>query len=236
MQQTKLFFRSLSGFTICICSANCKKNTDKTVPDCKIVAAVSGSNATSFTYNAEGKLSSRGNSVGTDMFAYSGNTITIYSITMAGLSKTKVVTLNMNGLALKVSETNRAGVKLSDVTYEYVGDELKKEIYATPVGDTLITTYTYSGGNLVSSQTNSQNNMFTYSKNIPAQTGDLWSISNLVQGYETVRTKNALTSIESPPGSISTINYVFDADKKITTINRISDGVLFSNNYQYECN
>jgi YD repeat-containing protein len=145
MKKNQLCLTLLAGFIISNCLLSCKKDAAPSKPDCKIVAVISESNATPFTYDADGRLSSKNSSTGTDRFTYNGNT------------------------------------------------------------------------------------------DVPAQTGDFWNLSNLVQGYETVRTKNALTSIESG-GSISTINYVFDAEGKITGLNNISNGVLVTLSYQYECN
>lgn len=235
MKKNQLCLLLLAGFIISNCLLSCKKDAAPSKPDCKIVAVISESNATSFTYDADGRLSSKNSSTGTDRFTYNGNTINITSTTGTTVNTIKTVTLNANGLASNVSTNNGAGTHLSDIVYEYNGTELSKETFTTPLGDTFITVHTFSDGNMISSQTNSNTITFGYSTDVPAQTGDFWNLSNLVQGYETVRTKNALTSIESG-GSISTINYVFDAEGKITGLNNISNGVLVTLSYQYECN
>lgn len=235
MKKNRLYLPLIAGFIISNCLLSCRKDVVPSKPDCKIVGIISGTNATSFTYNAEGKLSSKNSSAETDKLTYNGNTITITSTNGTKVIAIKTVTLNANGLASKVSTTDGAGTKLFDIVYDYNGAELSKETFTTPAGDTSITTHIFSNGNMISSQIDSVNISFQYSTGIPAQTGDFWNASNLLQGYETIRTKNALTSFEST-GSISTINYVFDADKKIIGLNNINNGVLLTFNYQYECN
>lgn len=236
MKKNQLFLTALVSLFIIAGFVSCKKDATPTKPDCKIVGVAAAGNAISFTYNADGKLSSKNSSTGTDRLTYNGNTITITTTTGTQVSTIKTVTLNVNGLASKVSTNDGAGTHLSDIVYEYNGTELSKETVTTSAGDTFITTHTFSGGNMITSQSDANITTLNYSNNIPAQTGDLWSFSNLQQGYETIRTKNALTSIESPgSASISTINYVFDADGKITSLNNISNGVLFTFSYQYEC-
>ena len=233
MKQNKLCLTLLAGLIISNCMLSCKKDTATSKPDCKIVAVISGSNATSFTYDVNGRLSSKNSSAGTDRFTYNGNTINITSITGTTVNTIKTVTLNAKGLASNVSTNNGAGTHLSDIVYEYNGTELSKETFTTPLGDTFITLHTFSDGNMISSQSNTAT--FGYSPDIPAKTGDFWSLSNLVQGYEIVRTKNALTSIEDG-GSIATLNYVSDARGKITSLNSIANGILVTLSYQYECN
>jgi len=234
-KKNQLYLVLLAGFIVGNCFLSCKKDAAPSKPDCKIVAAILGSNATSFTYDADGRVISKNSSTGTDRFTYNGNTINITSTNGTTMNTVKTVTLNANGLASNVSTNDSAGTHLSDIVYEYQGTELSKETFTTPLGDTFVTIHVFSGGNLISSQTNAVTTSFGYSADVPAQTGDFWNLSNLLQGYETVRAKNVLTSAESG-GSISTMNYVFDAGGKIIGLNNISNGVLITLSYQYECN
>lgn len=236
MKKNQLYFLLLAVFIISNGLLSCKKNETPVKPDCKIVGVVVAGSATSFTYNADGTLSSENSSTGTTRLAYNGNTITITTTTGTEVTAIKTVTLNANGLASEVITTDAAGTVLSDVVLEYNGTELVKETSTTPGGDTFVTTHTFSGGNMIASQSDTVITTLNYSNTIPAQTGDFWNLLNLVQGFETIKTKNALTSIESPGASISTINYVFDTDGKITGFNSISNGVLTSFSYQYDCN
>ena len=235
MNKNQLCLTLLAGFIISNFLSSCKKDATPSKPNCKIVAVIAGNNATSFTYDTDGRLSSKSSSAGTDRFTYNGNTINITSTNGTTVNSVKTVTLNANGLASNVSTNDGAGTHLSDIVYEYQGTELSKETFTTPLGDTLITIHAFSNGNMISSQTNTDTITFGYSTGVPANTGDLWNLSNLVQGYETIRTKNVLTSIESG-GNISTINYVFDTEGKITGLNNVSNGVLVTFSYQYDCN
>ena len=235
MKKNHLYLALLAGFIVSNCLLSCKKDAAPKKPDCKIVALIIGSNATSFTYDADGRLISKNNATGTDRFAYNANTIIITSTNGANVNTVKTVTLNANGLASNVSTDDGAGTHLSDIVFEYNGTELSKETFTRPSGDTFITIHTFRDGNMVSSHVDTNTPTFVYSTDVPAQIGDFWNLSNLVQGYETVRTKNVLTSVEDG-GSISTINYVFDAEGKITGFSNISNGVLLTLSYQYECN
>ena len=202
MKKNQLYLLLLVGFIINNSLLSCKKDASPSKQDCKIVGVIAGGNATSFTYNADGTLSSENSSTGTTRLAYNGNTITITTTTGTEVTAIKTVTLNANGLASEVITKDGTGTVLSDVVFEYNGTELIKETSTTPAGDAFITTHTFSGGNMIASQVDTNITKLNYSNTVPAQTGDFWNILNLVQGFETIKTKNALTSVESPGGSL----------------------------------
>ncbi|MEP6947796.1 MAG: hypothetical protein ABI863_00915 [Ginsengibacter sp.] len=234
MKKRELFLTALVSFFIIAGFVSCKKNEPAPAPDCKIVAAIAGSSATSFTYNAEGKLSSK-NALTTDKFTYNGNIITITNSTGTTINTTTTVTLNANGLAANVVVLNAAGTNPSNTAFEYDGNELSKSTI-TSSGGVDITTYNWSGGNMVSSQNGSGITTFDYLLDKPAQTGDFWNLQNLAQGFETIKTKNILKSFATT-ASTTTINYTFDTDGKITGLSGIGNGtILLALTYQYECN
>lgn len=236
MKKNQLFSTLFISFFISTFLLSCKKNTETAKRDCKIVALTSGSNAIAFTYDADGRLSAKISATAIDKFAYNGNTIIITNSTGSVINTITTVILNANGLAANVSTSDSAGTNFFNTALEYNGTELSKSTSSSfPGGDTTITTYTYSGGNLVSSQSGSNITTFNYSSDILSQDGDFWNNVNLQQGYEIFKTKNAVTSVESD-GNISTTNYDFDAEGKIISLTGISNGTVLTINYQYQCN
>ncbi len=235
MKKNQLCLLLLAGFIISNSLLSCKKDAPPSKPDCKIVALISGGSALAFTYDAEGRLSSKIGATATDKFAYNGNTIIITSTTGSVINTITTVILNANGLASNVSVSDATGANLSNTGYEYNGAEVSKATSTSASGgDPGIITFNWSGGNLTSFQSGSNITILGYSTNLPSQDGDFWHNLNLQQGYEVFRTKNVVTSVESG-GTISTNSFVFDADSKITEVNAISNGVVFTINYEYDC-
>lgn len=152
------------------CLLNCKKNTDDPKPDCKIVAITAGTTTNTFTYNADGKLSSHKNGDLTNKFIYNGNTITITNIKASVIDNISIVTLNADGLAFNVNLTDTNGTILNNTFYEYDGIELNKSITTGSGGLTDTTTYTRNDGNLVSFHVGSLTVISNYSTNKAAQT------------------------------------------------------------------
>ncbi|MEO5564857.1 MAG: hypothetical protein ABIR18_15525 [Chitinophagaceae bacterium] len=235
MKKRELLTTGLIGLFIVSGLLSCKKNDANPRPDCKIVAIIAGANATAFTYNADGKLNSK-NAATTDRLTYNGNIITITNSTGTTINTITTVTLNANGLASNAAVVNAAGTNLSNTAFEYNGKELSKSTITSASGGLPdITTYNWSGGNIVSFQNVSSITTFDYALDKPAQTGDFWNLQNLAQGFETIKTKNILKSF-STAATTTTINYDFDADGKITGLTGISGGaILLALTYQYEC-
>jgi YD repeat-containing protein len=59
MKQLQSSFMLVIIFIIGGGLVSCKKDTGTPKPNCKVIAITSGTNATSLTYNTEGKLSSK---------------------------------------------------------------------------------------------------------------------------------------------------------------------------------
>jgi len=227
-----LFFTILSGTLIAGFLFGCKKDSQTKKQTCKIIALVSGTNAISFTYDDTGREITK-NGAATDKLIYNGNTITITSTAGTTLNTTTSVTVNDKGLATLIGVKDGNGETLSNTLNEYSGTELHKStVTGSTPGDTVITTYTWSDGNLVSSLSQSNVVNYHYSSSILSQDGDFWNTTNLQQGYQVFKTKNALTSVGSG-GNV--INYLFDATGKIATIQNIAGGSVFAIDYEYEC-
>lgn len=236
MKKNQLSLLLLAVFIIINGLLSCKKDAPPAKQDCKIVSLITGNEAIAFTYDTEGRLSSKTSATSTDKFVYNGNIVIITNTTGAVVNTITTVTLNANGLASNVSIVDGAGVNFSNITFEYNGTEVNKSTTTNPAGgDPSVTTFNWSGGNLTSFQTGANITILGYSATLPSQDGDFWHTLNLQQGYEVFRTKNVVTSVDSN-GIISTNNFVFDADGKITQVNSISNGVVFTFNFQYDCN
>jgi hypothetical protein len=221
-----------------ITMAGCKKDKDDKKPDCRIITITPSPTGSAFniSYNSEGKISTISTGGDITTFAYSGNTV-IATTTNSGTFKRKmIITLNGNGLATNVkTETNASGTTWNNDLYEYSGTEIIKATGTSSAGGTpTVSTLTWSNGNLVSITSGSSVSTLDYFTDKPAQTGDYLHIAQLVAGYQIYRTKNAIKSLLSG-SSITSFNYTFDADNKISSLAATgSSNTTF--NYQHQCN
>lgn len=217
--------------------ASCKKDSTPK-PICKIITATQSGGGTStfnFSYNSEGKLSTSSNGTNATTFSYSGNTV-IASTTNGGVfGSKKIITLNANGLASNVrTENNVTGTLWDNTLYEYSGTELIKSTDTNSAGDPAdVSSFTWSGGNLTGI-TGTSTETLAYYTDKPAQTGDYFSLIQLVFGYEIYRVKNAIKS--SLEGStIISFAYTYGTDGKIASI-AVTGTNTSTYNYQYQCN
>jgi hypothetical protein len=221
-----------------ITMAGCKKDKDDKKPDCRIITITPSPTGSAFniSYNSEGKISTISTGGDITTFAYSGNTV-IATTTNSGTFKRKmIITLNGNGLATNVkTETNASGTTWNNDLYEYSGTEIIKATGTSSTGGTpTVSTLTWSNGNLVSITSGTSVSTLDYFTDKPAQTGDYLHIAQLVAGYQIYRTKNAIKSLLSG-SSITSFNYTFDADNKITSLAATgSSNTTFT--YQHQCN
>ena len=111
MKKNKLFSLLLISFIMGYCLLSCKKNTAEPKPDCKIIAAISGSDVTSFTYNADGKLSSQTNSGETKKVTHIGDAIIITSTTGSTVNSITTVSLNADGLVSNARKSQTRDVE-----------------------------------------------------------------------------------------------------------------------------
>jgi hypothetical protein len=222
--------------------ASCKKDSTP-APICRIitVSPVSsdvGAPTYNFSYNSEGKLSSRSNSSSGSVttYSYSGNTVIATSTNGGVFQSKKIITLNANGLASNVkAEYNETGTSWDNTLYEYSGTELIKSTQTSSAGDPAdVTTYVWSGGNLTD-KIGSYTVTFSYYTDKPAQTGDDFSLVQLENGYEVYRLKNAVKSY-LVGSTIVSYSYSFDTDGKIASIAITTGTTTSTDDYQYQCN
>jgi hypothetical protein len=218
--------------------ASCKKDNPPK-PICRIITVTPSGGGTSLynlSYNSDGKLSTSSYSSNTTTFSYIGNTI-IQTTTNGGtFGSKKTITLNANGLASNVkTENNVAGTVWDNTLYEYSGTELIKSTGTNSAGDPAsISTFAWSGGNLVGITSGSSTSTITYYTDKPAQTGDYLSLLQLLFGFDIYRVKNAIkTSVSG--SSTTSYSYVFDTDGKITSVS-VTGNSTTTLTYQYQCN
>jgi hypothetical protein len=134
---------------------SCKKNDIASKPACKIASFTSGTDATIFTYNSIGQEGSIITST-LSKFIYSSNTIKITNTTGSTINTLTTDTLNANGLASNTTVKDTTGVDTNKGSYNYNGSELSRVIFTASGGGVPDpTNYTWSGGNMISSQNHS---------------------------------------------------------------------------------
>lgn len=226
-------FLCLASITI---FSGCSKDNDSQ-PDCRIITITPNTGtATNISYNAEGKVSTISSGTTLTSFAYSGNT-SIATVTNSGVFSSKtIITNNANGLAANVRmESDISGTTWTNLALEYSGTELIKQTSTSSGGGTPgVTTVTWSGGNPVTITSGSSVSTVEYYTDKPSQTGDYWDIAQTIQGYRIIKARNPIKSLFSG-GSITSLDYVYDGDGKITTLNA-TGATNITYNYQHQCN
>ena len=232
-------------FVVLVCIAlftGCKKNSNsaQTQSSCKINTIVNGTNLTSISYNIDGTVSLVTSGIDTTSYLYSGNTITETTLSSGQLVQNSTVTVNSSGLATNVrTDFNVGGTDWQNEAYEYNGSEVEKQIsttYNSAGGDT--TSFQWSAGNLASSISNDGFNVkYDYFTDKLNQSGDINSLSNLQEGYETLKNKNIVKTIMVGANDVINVTYTYDTDGKITSLTENGGGGLHSNfSLQYQCN
>jgi hypothetical protein len=213
----------------------CKKDSAPK-PTCVIITASGSGGPTNFTYNSEGKLTSISAGALTKSLAYSSNTVICITTNSGVFDNKKIITLNSNGLAANVRiENNMAGTYWENYVFEYNGTELTKQTLTNYAGGApTIATCTWNGGNLVTSVVGTTTTTFEYYENKPTKAGDYFHITQFIEGYESIRNKNALKSVLAG-SNISNIDYPSDADGKITSL-ILTGSTSATVTYQYQCN
>lgn len=214
----------------------CKKDSTSK-PNCRIITASStgtGASQFNFTYNSAGELIFVSSGPSTTSIAHSGNTVITISENGGVFTDKRIVTLNSNGLASNIRiENDETGTSWTNYTYEYSGTDVIKDTYTSSMGGAPeITTYTWSGGNLMTAS-GASTATFSYYTDKPAQ-GDYLFLSQLVNGYQVIRNKNAAKSFLSG-SAIFNFDYTTDTDEKISSI-IVTGSSPTTLTYQYQCN
>ena len=215
---------------------SCKKDkADAPQRNCLITNIAVADNLI-ITYNNEDKIASMKVGSSTTTFLYSGNTVVKTTLNNGTFSSKSIITIGANDFASNVrTETNMAGTNFFNRAYEYNGQELTKEIFTSSANNTVSTaTYTYSGGNLVSSNGNGMTTTYEYYDNQLSQKGDYFDFLNLSVGYNVFKSKNSLKSIKTG-NTIKSYEYIFDALRKIITLKESTASGATNYAFQYTC-
>jgi hypothetical protein len=215
--------------------SGCSK--DDPQPACRIITATPNSgDASNISYNSEGKISTISSGTSVTTFAYSGTTAIGTTTNSGTFSRKIIVTNNADGLATNIrTETNQAGTIWSNLAMEYSGTELIKQTSTNSTGGAPdVTTVAWTNGNPTTITSGASIQTVEYYTNEPSQTGDYWDIAQTLQGYRIIKAKNPIKSILSG-GSISSLDYVYDGDGKIISLN-VTGASTLTYNYQHQCN
>jgi hypothetical protein len=220
-------------------SPSCSKKSSNT-PACQIITITdqNGTSTTTYniTYNNQGKISTeeyaQSGTNYTRVFTYSGNT-EILTTSGGGASTVDSITLNSSGL-IESDYFSYTG-NLTVTTYTYSGTELQKEVQVANGGTPATTTFTWSNGDVVSSNDGTTTASYTYNTK-GSVAGDYWNIIQLVNyGASFVKTAHQL-SVFSSGTTVENINYTYDNSNKITGVTATTGANVESITYQYTCN
>lgn len=147
------------------------------------------------------------------------------------------MTINGTGLAANVrSEHSDDGTDWGNEAYDYDGNQASKLNYtSSDAGSAEISTFQWSGGNLVSIDDNGNVTNVVYYTDKSTQPGDYLSLSQLIQGYEVFRNKNMIKSITDGT-YITCITYTFDTDGKVTSLKEGDGTDVTAYGLSYQCN
>ncbi|MBC7936857.1 MAG: hypothetical protein H7Y86_16030 [Rhizobacter sp.] len=235
MKKHLFFLMTLLCLGMMTLFSGCSKDDPK--PTCRIITITpNAGTANNISYNTEGKISNitTGNTVTT--YAYSGNNAVATTTTSGTFDSKRIITSNSNGLTINMrTENDMAGTSWSNLAFEYSGTELIKQTSTSSSGGTPdITTVTWTGGNPTTITSGANVQTVEYYTDKPSQTGDYWDIAQTLQGYRIIKAKNPIKSLFAG-GSISNLDYVFDGDGKIITLNATGASNI-TYNYQHQCN
>ena len=189
---------------------------------------------TKFTYDARGRLIS---TVESDTiittFTRAGDSVVTNTTVPRGFISRVVFHNNKDGLTTQTHVAfNPEGTVWYNVSYEYNGQELTRSLFtAFSRPDTLVTTFTWSGGNMITSTSDSATEHFEYFTDQPRQQGDPQFFDQFSSGFEIIRTKNLIRSRDR-----LTYTYAFLPDGKITAVTaKDTIGETFITHYDYDC-
>lgn len=232
----KTVFTLLLGLGTIIFFAGCKKDDPGTTqPKCKITSIVAGSNSATVTYNTDGTIASVTFGSVVTTYSYNGNVIT-ETITSSGQTLGKLtVTVNSAGLATNV-KTEIQGGEWDNEAHEYNGNQISRSTYtSSDGGDAEITTYQWSGGNMVSINDDGDITTIDYYTDKPTQQGDYLFILQLLQGYTIFKSNNMVKSATDGT-DVTNITYTFDSDGKVTSFTEDDGSDQTAYGLSYQCN
>lgn len=189
---------------------------------------------TKFTYDTQGRLIS---TVESDTiittFTRAGDSVVANTTVPRGPVSRVIIHNNKDGLATNIRVTfNFEDALWFNISYEYNGQQLARSVFTSSTRpDTLVTAFTWSAGNMVSSTNDSTTEKFDYYTDQPRQQGDPQFLDQFSQGFEIIRTKDLIRSRDR-----LTYTYEFRPDGKITAVTaKDTVGETFITHYDYDC-
>lgn len=220
----------------------CKKDKDKeNKPTCRIITVTPtpAADAINISYNSDGKVSSVINGTTVSTTAYSGNTAINTTMTGSVFNSKRIITMNAAGLATNVRtefDEHVPATSWTNLAFEYSGEELLKSTSTSSTGGVpSIILYTWSNHNMTAAGTGPSGATLDYYTDKNRQEGDYLLLSQAVQGYEIYRSKNLIKSVLEG-SNITSFEYTFDSDGKISSVTATSGATVTVLNYQYQCN
>jgi hypothetical protein len=223
---------------ICFISA-CKKDGHENMPPaqhgCRVAYFTTNVRDTSFIrYNSNGSINNIRETNGTvTSYSYAGNMVTLNKTGPTGFEFRTIVAVNSIGLATNVRmEFNSQGTNWINVAYEYNNDQVSRDI-VTLSNPGIVDTgnFTWQNGNPVALSDGSTISHYDFDLNSSHQPGDYFSLLQLLTGFEVVRPKNLVISLDQ-----TTFSYVFSADGHISSITETPPNAdAITNGFVYEC-
>lgn len=193
---------------------------------------------TKFIYDEKGRLIRTEEGPDITTFTYTHDSVIANMTKSTGQFTGRTVVINnRDGLALNIyAIMDPQGEIWSNTTFEYNGQQLARSTFTnfiTPAP--LVTTFTWSGGNMVSATTvtatGTSTDHYEYYTDQPRQQGDYQNFQQFSQGFEIFRSKNL---VKSELGL--KLTYEFRQDGRISSVNAIDTASnSFIYKYDYSC-
>jgi YD repeat-containing protein len=235
----KLLSRLFVVLSIILLVTGCKKDPpaeQQQKDPCKVTSVSVNGTSVALTYNDDGTVSSVTSSGGTRTYTYSDNTVTQTTTVLGQFVQKIIVTQNSAGFATNVrTEYSADGSDWTNEVYEYDGNQVSKLTYTDSESDEPeVSTFKWSGGNLVSVTDGDDITTIDYYTDKPSQAGDYVFASQLVQGYFVFSNKNLVKTI-TDGDDVSNITYIFGDDGKINSFSEDDGSDVTTYNFTYQC-
>ncbi|MBS1664828.1 MAG: hypothetical protein JST68_27525 [Bacteroidetes bacterium] len=185
------------------------------------------------TYDQTGRLIQTNDGSSQRIINYTPDSTVVSSSTNGVFNGRSVIINNKDGLAVNIHYiADVQGTLWSNITYQYDGQQLVKSTYTDFAGYNVVTTYAWSGGNMVSISGSGVTQNLEYYTDQPRQQGDYQYFLQFIQGYETIRSKNLVKT-----QSGLNITYDFKPNGKISSAKATPPGgATVALKYDYPCN
>lgn len=203
-------------FVLCILSLailgqSCAKS-DSTSPGssriCKLQYVIEGNNRDTFEYDQQFRLLRLKQGSIEMKYTYEFGKIVINKKNYGYAAGRNIITLNSDSLVSSILIEQINSSNWTKYTYEYTGKEITREVMTTHEGDSVTTTYTWSGGNLLETSSDLSTTSYSYYPDKSWSEGDFGNVQRMYRlGINPVPTKNLVRDFED----IRDITYLYDS-------------------------